>query len=109
MAAGQLKIAMLSVHSCPAKRLGGKDTGGMNVYIREIARELGRRGHRVDVYARAHDPKDPQIVELAENARLIHLQAGDVEDIHKLVVYSYLADFLCELESSESATACNMT
>jgi D-inositol-3-phosphate glycosyltransferase len=71
----------------------------MNVYVRELARELGRRGHRVDVYARAHDPTDDQIVELGENARLIHLQAGEVEDIHKLVVYSYLADFLCELDS----------
>jgi D-inositol-3-phosphate glycosyltransferase len=97
--AGQLKIAMLSVHSCPARRLGGKDTGGMSVYIRELARELGRRGHWVDVYARAHDPADPQIVEMGENARLIHLEAGEVEDIHKLVVYSYLPDFLSELES----------
>jgi D-inositol-3-phosphate glycosyltransferase len=71
----------------------------MSVYIRELARELGRRGHSVDIYARAHDPNDDQIVELGENARLIHLEAGEVEDIHKLVVYSYLADFLCELES----------
>jgi len=99
VAAGQLKIAMLSVHACPAGRLGTKDTGGMSVYIRELARELGRRGHWVDVYARAHDPRDEQIVELGQNARLIHLEAGEVEDIHKLVVYSYLADFLCELES----------
>ncbi|UCH86725.1 MAG: glycosyltransferase [Dehalococcoidia bacterium] len=70
----------------------------MSVYIRELARELGRRGHSVDIYARAHDPTDDQIVELGENARLIHLEAGEVEDIHKLVVYSYLADFLCELD-----------
>ncbi len=99
MPAGQLKIAMLSVHSCPTRRLGGKDAGGMSVYIRELARELGRRGHLVDIYARAHDPTDDQVVELGENARLIHLEAGEVEDIHKLVVYSYLADLLCELES----------
>jgi D-inositol-3-phosphate glycosyltransferase len=90
---------MLSVHSCPTRRLGGKDTGGMSVYIRELARELGRRGHWVDIYTRAHDPTDHQIVELGENARLIHLEAGGVQDIHKLVVYSYLADLLCELES----------
>ncbi len=90
---------MLSVHSCPTRRLGGKDTGGMSVYIRELARELGRRGHWVDVYTRAHDPMDDQIVDLGENARLIHLEAGGVQDIHKLVVYSYLADLLCELES----------
>jgi D-inositol-3-phosphate glycosyltransferase len=90
---------MLSVHSCPTRRLGGKDTGGMSVYIRELARELGRRGHWVDIYTRAHDPTDNQIVELGENARLIHLEAGGVQDIHKLVVYSYLADLLGELEA----------
>jgi len=38
----QLKIAMLSVHSCPLGLLGGRDTGGMNVYIRELAQELGK-------------------------------------------------------------------
>jgi D-inositol-3-phosphate glycosyltransferase len=38
----QLKIAMLSVHSCPLGKLGGEKTGGMSVYIRELCRELGQ-------------------------------------------------------------------
>jgi len=97
--AEQLKIAMLSVHSCPAGKSGGKDTGGMNVYIRELACELRKRGHSVDIYTRAHDPMEAQIVELGEGARLIHLGAGEVENMHKLVVYSHLADFACNLES----------
>jgi D-inositol-3-phosphate glycosyltransferase len=46
--AEQLKIAMLSVHSSPIGALGTKDTGGMSVYVREVAKELGRRGHFVD-------------------------------------------------------------
>ena len=95
----QLKIAMLSIHSCPLAKLGGKDTGGMNVYIRELARELGRQGHTVDVYTRTHDPLDDQIVELSKSARLIHLEAGEAEDIHKLAVYPHLAEFACNLES----------
>jgi D-inositol-3-phosphate glycosyltransferase len=94
----QLKIAMLSVHSCPVGRVGSKDTGGMSVYIRELARELGRRGHAVDIYTRAHDSSEPQIVALGENARVIHLQAGEVEPIDKLEVYSHLDDFACALE-----------
>ena len=72
-----LRIAMLSIHSCPVGELGTKDTGGMNVYIRELARELGSRGHQVDVYTRCHDPKDSQIIELNECVRLIHLRAGN--------------------------------
>jgi len=99
VAAEQLKIAMLRVHSCPLGRLGSKDTGGMNVYVRELARELGRRGHSVDVYTRAHDQADDQVHELGENARLIHLEGGDVQDMDKLLVYPYLGDILSELES----------
>ena len=46
-----LRIAMLSVHTCPLATLGGKETGGMNVYVRDLSRELASRGHLVDVYA----------------------------------------------------------
>jgi D-inositol-3-phosphate glycosyltransferase len=46
------RIAMLSVHTCPLAKLGGKNTGGMNVYVRELSRELGRRGVDVDVFTR---------------------------------------------------------
>ncbi len=99
MTAGQQRIAMLSVHSCPVGNLGARDTGGMSVYIREIARELGKRGFLVDVYTRVHDPGEGQILELGQNARLIHLRAGGDEDMHKLMVYSYLPDFACNLES----------
>ena len=90
---------MLSVHSCPVGNLGTKDTGGMSVYIRELARELGRQGHTVDVYTRVHDPVDTQIVSLGQKARLIHLRAGQEEEIHKLAVYSFLPDFACNLEN----------
>ena len=99
MAAEQLRIAMLSVHSCPVGNLGAKDTGGMSVYVRELAREMGKQGFQVDVYTRVHDPKDPQIVKLGQNARLIHLRAGETKDIHKLAVYPHLLDFARDLES----------
>lgn len=95
----QLRVAMLSAHSCPVGRLGTRDTGGMSVYIRELACELGRRGHSVDIYTRFHDPADRQIYELCQNSRLIHLRAGEDEEIDKLVVYSHLPDFARNLES----------
>ena len=53
------RVAMLSVHTCPLATLGGKETGGMNVYVRELARELGRRGLAVDVFTRSQDSADP--------------------------------------------------
>ena len=39
-----MRVAMISYHTCPLATLGGKDTGGMNVYVRDLTRELGRRG-----------------------------------------------------------------
>jgi len=93
-----LKIAMLSAHSCPVGKLGTRDTGGMSVYVQELARELGKLGHRVDIYTRVHDPADKVIYELGYNARLIHLRAGEGKEIHKLAVYPHLPDFVRNLE-----------
>ncbi len=97
-----IKIAMLSVHSCPVGTLGAKDTGGMSVYIVELARELGKKGHLVDIYTRVHDPRDHQIYELGQNFRLIHLKAGEDGVIPKLAVYPHLPDFSCALETFRS-------
>ena len=90
----KLKIAMLSVHSCPLGRLGGESTGGMSVYIRELSRELGKLGHSIDVFTRAHNPEHDRVVDLGENARLIHLGAGEEMEIPKLKIYSHLPEFV---------------
>jgi len=95
----KLRIAMLSAHSCPVGDLGARDTGGMSVYIRELARELGRQGHAVDLYTRVHDPDDPRIEGLAEGVRLIHLKAGREARIEKMDVYFTLPEFAFNLES----------
>ncbi|MBI2860909.1 MAG: glycosyltransferase [Chloroflexi bacterium] len=95
---GPLRVAMLSTHSCPLGRLGGRDTGGMNVYVRELAREMGRRGHLVDVFTRAHDPLHEETIDFGANARLVHVRAGQYESIHKLAVYVHLPDFACNVE-----------
>jgi D-inositol-3-phosphate glycosyltransferase len=71
----------------------------MSVYIRELAVELGKLGHSVDIFTRVHGPNDGQIDELGRNVRLIHLRAGGDEEIHKLVLYSYLPDFACNVEN----------
>ncbi len=89
---------MLSAHSCPVGDLGAKDTGGMSVYIRELARELGKMGHTVDVYTRIHDPADALTESMGPNARLIHLKAGRAATIQKLDVYQSLPEFIHNLE-----------
>ena len=90
------RFALLSLHGCPVARLGERDTGGMNVYVLQIAKEFGRRGYQADVYTRWHDPNDPQIVELGDNARVIHLKAGPF-DKTKESLHSYIPEFLHNL------------
>lgn len=103
MAKKKLNIALVSLHSCPLGQPGGRDTGGMNVYICELARSLGNSGHQVDIYTRAHDPRDDVWEFLAPNVRLIHIQAGPVEDMGKLAQYEHLESFVCGLEAFRKA------
>ena len=97
------RLALLSFHGCPVAHLGEKDTGGMNVYVLQLARDLARLGHRVDVYTRRHDPRDPQVVDLAEGARVIHLDGGPYDNA-KSTLYNHIPRFLddlCSYQRSE--------
>jgi D-inositol-3-phosphate glycosyltransferase len=78
--------------------LGTKDTGGMSVYVRELARELGKRGHWVDIYTRVNGSEQKQIARLYDKVRLIHLRAGKNGQMNKLALYGHLDDFFNELE-----------
>ena len=99
MSDNKLKIAIISAHSCPVGDLGAKDTGGMSVYIRELARELGKKGHTIDIYTRIHNPADPRVEDLSNGVRLIHLKAGEEATIHKMDVYFSLPEFTFNLEN----------
>ena len=94
---------MLSAHSSPLGKLGSKDTGGMSVYVRELSRELGRCGHRVDIYTRRHPHARDRIVELDKGVRLIHLRLGENQYMSKAEMYPHLEDFFRELEQFRSA------
>jgi D-inositol-3-phosphate glycosyltransferase len=102
-----LRIAMLSIHSNPMGDLGTIDTGGMSVYIRELARELGRRGHRIDIYSRLQNGRYQAVVPLYENVRLIHLDIGNNGRLSKMALYPYLSDFQRSLEQFRRAERLN--
>ena len=69
-------IAVISVHTSPLARPGTRDSGGMNVYIRELSRQLCRRAHTMDIFTRRTDPDSPQVVEIDERTRVIQVLAG---------------------------------
>ncbi len=96
---GKLRIAMFSIHSCPMGELGTENTGGMNVYVRELATELGNRGHWVDIYTRFHGDGHKQIANVSETVRFVHLPAGEGRRIHKLAIYPHLTGFFNRLDT----------
>jgi D-inositol-3-phosphate glycosyltransferase len=89
---------MLSVHTCPLAALGGKETGGMNVYVRQVARELGRMGLQVDVFTRSQNPTIPRVVELGPGARVVHLPAGPEAPMPREAVHAHLDQFAAGVE-----------
>jgi len=89
------RIAMLSVHTCPLATLGGKETGGMNVYVRDLSRELARRGIYVDVFTRSQNPHLPHIMHsLGETGRVVHIPTGPEEPYSKHKIVQYLPEFV---------------
>ena len=91
------RVAMISVHACPLAKLGGRDSGGMNVYVRELARDLGARGIEVDVFTRWREKDDPRIQPLGPNARVIHIASGPLGYWPKINVYEHLDEFTAKL------------
>ncbi|MBI1958812.1 MAG: glycosyltransferase [Candidatus Rokubacteria bacterium] len=99
----RLRVAILSVHTCPLAALGGKETGGMNVYVRATARELGRMGVHVDVFTRSQNPGMRRVVELGTGARVIHLPAGPEAPMAREVVHRHLHEFVDGVEAHRRA------
>ena len=85
---------MLSVHTCPLAMLGGKETGGMNVYVRDLTLELARRGVMVDVFTRSQDACVPRVSHaLGPNAQVVHIPAGPEAPVSKEEIFDNLGEF----------------
>lgn len=71
------RIALISLHTSPIAELGGKKTGGMNVYVYEVAREMARRGIDVDIFTRVASPDDiGRIEQVQDHMRVIFMPCG---------------------------------
>jgi D-inositol-3-phosphate glycosyltransferase len=89
---------MFSLHTSPLASLGRtRDAGGMNVYVRELARELGRSGIDVDIFTRRSDPNLPAIHQIADRVRLIQIEAGPVAPLPPTELFPYVSEFTCRV------------
>jgi D-inositol-3-phosphate glycosyltransferase len=92
------RVAMVSMHTSPLATPGVGDAGGLNVYVAELARRLGERGIKVDVFTRRDAPDLPDIVDIHEHTRVIHLTAGPPARVAKEALPSLIDQFSAELE-----------
>jgi glycosyltransferase involved in cell wall biosynthesis len=91
------KIALISDHASPLALLGGVDSGGQNVYVANVARQLARRGCHVDVFTRRDNPCQPPINAWRPNIRVIHVPAGPAAFVPKEELLPCMNEFAAYL------------
>lgn len=102
------RVALLSVHTCPLALMGGKKTGGMNVYVRDFARTLAKQGIQVDIFTRSQDACQPTVKhDIGNNGRVVHIAAGPETPIPAAEVSLYIDEFVegvCQFLTREGQT-----
>ncbi|MBK8135320.1 MAG: glycosyltransferase [Anaerolineae bacterium] len=95
MSDGRLRsLAIISMHTSPLAPLGGYKTGGMNVYVRELARELGRRGILVDIFTRRESESQAAIDDsIGEHVHVVHISAGGLGVVDPNTLISHTQEF----------------
>ncbi len=88
-----MRIAQLSLHASPLGAPGGRDVGGMQVYVLELSRELARLGYEVDMFTR-RDADLPHVEEVERNLRLVRIDAGPAEAVEKEAQVAFLPEFI---------------
>lgn len=90
-----MHVAMLSYHTCPLATLGGKNTGGMNVYVQMLTRRLGRIGVHVDVFTRSQDEHVPHVLhDLGYGNRIVHVPSGPEIPMPKQELAEHIPTFV---------------
>lgn len=91
------RVALLSVHTCPLDQPGIGDSGGMNVYVLQVARRLAEMGIEVDIFSRWAGASK-RIREPEPGVRVIHLDAGPAAPLPKEELQDVLCEFLYSLQ-----------
>jgi glycosyltransferase involved in cell wall biosynthesis len=89
----KLRIALISEHASPLAAVGGVDSGGQNIYVRQLARQLAHLGHSVVVFTRRDDPLLPETICSPDGYRVVHVPAGPAQPIRKEALLPHMAQF----------------
>lgn len=73
------RLAVLSLHTSPLVQPGSGDSGGMNVYVRELVSALAHAGVDCTCYVRTGQAGLPREVAVEPGFRVVHVDAGPPE------------------------------
>jgi D-inositol-3-phosphate glycosyltransferase len=83
---------MLSMHSSPLAQPGTGDSGGMNVYVRELSSALAQAGVDTTTYVRRWSDDLPEEIAVEPGFRVVHIDAGPPE-LPKEALHRVVDDF----------------
>jgi len=92
------KIAVLSIHTCPVNDLGEKHSGGMNVYIESLYKELSDNKCSIDIFTKSHKSHPSKITKISPTLRVIHMD-GIPENVEKNDAFEHLSDVEDSIET----------
>ena len=92
------RTAFITFHACPLAAPGQGKSGGMNVYVRQLAAALGNMGIPIDIFTREHAGVVNQSDHIGPNVRVVHLKGGE-PDAHIEGLYAELPEFLDRLNA----------
>ena len=87
------RVAFVVFHACPLAAPGQGKSGGMNVYVRELAQALGEKGVQVDLFTRVHAQTKSVTEQISPMVRVVHLPGGG-PDASMDSMYQHLPQFL---------------
>ena len=86
------RVATLMVHTSPLDQAGTGDAGGMNIYVCESAQQMAAQGIAVDIFTRRANNDHPDVVDLGNGVRIIHLNVGPVDGVKKEALPGLIPD-----------------
>jgi len=86
------RVGVLSLHTSPLAQPGSGDSGGMNVYVRELVGGLAHAGLDCTVYVRKWRDDLPWVVTSEPGVRVVHVEAGPAE-LRKEQLYDVVDEF----------------
>lgn len=87
------KIALISEHASPLALIGSTDSGGQNVYVAQLAKQLARLGYLVDIFTRRDCELQEQVVDWLPGVRVVHVPAGPAHFVPKEAMLPYMEQF----------------